>query len=444
MTDASFLIILIVTIAVTIGVVVIKLTHFAGPSPSPNPDPSPSPSSPPPSGPKVIGLQELQDMWRGNGLLNTSLALEQACKGYNDSQTCVNPAQCNVPDVSDYTALNQIIAPAGGMISCFSLATSLQKKGLAQIVFGPTMNSPSTSGDMTVGLFLDLSALTPYIACMAPIDAASVARYSKFLHRHDPYAVTAKDLTSNYQGLLDDCAQNGNCGLFGAGCAGSGGAGLGTKGYNFASSPYDVPTYKPPNEPARVAMGWSFTYPNSMKLFDRNSMDAYVQTTRQAQQIIGSQYNQAEQEGNQCEGTETFDGGLPIDKSTTCADYWSYQVPGGNGYRNNEIDIFVPQEQEDASKACSPVQDFVDVFRNAVIGVYATPFCAKSIKLTSRGANECCNVEFSKSIAKALADKYNRNPKVKQRINAYLWHCDSPESSWSPDSHDSLQIELIQ
>lgn len=438
--DNAVLILTLVIIASAFVIVAFRMRSIHGASPPPS---VPSP----PAGPRLIGPDDLQSMWGNRGLLNTSLSLDQVCQEYSAGQTspCTTVSDCTIPDCSDYRKLNQIIAPSGGPISCFSLATSLQRKGLAQMVFGPTMQGDSDAGDMTVGLFLDVSVIEPYIACMAPIDSGSIARYGSPEQLEHAFTITANDMKTNYSKLLQECKESSKCGLYLAGCAASGGD-RSSDGYHFVSKVYDAPLFTPKRGPPRIPRGWVFIHDNSMQLFDRDSMDAYVETTRRMQNIMGQQHDSSAQRSDgPCSYTSEFDGTLPVGADVTCPDYWTYQFQGfngGDGYKNNEVDLFVPQT---GKRRCAPSEDFVKDFRNAVVGVYATPYCGNTVAFTKDSANQCCTSKFSKSVAKALADKYNASSEVTHHINAYFWKAIAPDGPWDPTDQSSLslQIEVI-
>lgn len=418
--------------------------------PPPGPDPKPSPG---PSKKKVFVAADLQRMWASEGILNTSFSITQICPEFRDgSIPCLsNVEQCTIPDCSDYNILNSILATAASYVSCFALATSLQKKGLAQIVFGPYMaGGTGDSGDMTIGLFLDLSVLKPYIACMWPMDAATIGRYS-----NDPADMKAAlelkpDVLKNrYNSILNACENGEGCALRQAGCGGSGGPS--NAGYNFTTRSYKPPTYTPAGGMPQLANGWA-ALPNvqgTMLAFGREDMEPYVDTTRNVQIIAGAQSDPDERgDSGRCAKSISIDKN-GVREENTCGDYLSYQFVAQNvntGYRETEIDVFVPQEPSSAvpaSNKCVPAKEFVDDFKKAIVGVYATPWCAQTLAYYSGPSKQCCTPEFSKALAKKIADAYNAKADNPNKIGAYYWTTDSADGSWNPDQHTTLLITEI-
>lgn len=410
----------------------------------------PSPSPPPPH-PKsdYLELEDLQSMWNGNGLLNTSFVIPQMCPQYH-SENCLDDAQkCEIPDFSDFRVMNDILSGDDTGISCFALDMTLQKKGLAQVAFGPdkiSWFSKPGSNEYVIGVFLDLSIMRPYIACMAPLDSGSIVRYGGRGREEEAFKITPTDMKENYDDLVRKCRSDNECGLYMAGCANSNGN-LSRDGYYFATTAYDPPIYKGDDNQSFLPRGWSSPGPGSMSLFGQKSMNEFIETTRKIQIIVGAQTDPgARGEGGPCAEARNFTGENPVPKDQTCPDFWSYDWVGNDdaiGFRENEIDVFVPQEK--GPKRCNPHSEFVDDFRRAIVGVYAVPYCAKDVAFTKEGAGRCCTSQFSKSLAKAMAHRYNDSAfaKSKHKIYAYFWKSDAPDATWHPDDHDSLQIEKI-
>lgn len=467
-------VLLIVAAGLAAIMYLVKQNKSGGPSPPSSFPTPPTPPTPPP--PPLIDAAQLQAMWNGKGLIHSSMGIDQVCPQFKGgNKPCIVVSQCKIPDISDYAVLNQILAEPGTGVSCFALATTLQRKGLAQITYGPYPgNGQTDSGDVTVGVFLDLSVLGPYIACMSSLDSGSVGRYGasaqQALLQTNPRAkdrirmvkanvgnpdtriaqamqITPHDMKNRYTELLDNCKKNDNCGLYLAGCAGSGGNPA-NNGYYFATQPYDAPTYTPPNGPPELAKGWVYSVQNGIQLFGRDNLEEFVKTTAGIQKIVGAQNDEsARVRGGTCEQSTLFDGTIPVSAQQSCPDYWSYQylATDGDAYRENELDVFVPQDiaADPSINKCIPAEEFVRDFRKAVIGVYATPYCGNAVYYVKDYASPCCTPDFSKRLAKAMADKYNSTPGVPHRIQAYYWKTDPPDGKWQPDDHDRLQIELI-
>lgn len=421
----------------------------------------------------------LQKLWSGQGILNTSLTLQQACPGYFDSHDrCPSSAlDCKggVVNIADYNILNNVLATTETGVSCFSLATSLQSSRLAQIVFGPfptgvsPIDNTAITGDTTVGIFLDIRPLRKYIACLSILDSGSEGRYGNTSDRiPQALKITSSRLSNDYQGVLDECASSNECGLFMAGCAGSQGANPSIsqqgKGYNFVKQPFKIPTYTGKEGGPWLPKGWFFLdadhgTPGTVPFFSGTDegLMAFENTLIQAQRIVGQQADAHERENNtHCQNTLMFNTfkppKLPIDNpevtyQNSCADYWSYQFKfnskddnywnTGDGFRESEVDIFVPQTKDanpfwGSSMHCHPDKSFVDAFRQAVVGVYATKYCAKDVQGTKNNASPCCTQQRSEMIAIAMADKYNASPDVPRKIEAWSWDVVDPTGKWSP------------
>ena len=438
------------------------------------------------------GEELLQRLWRGKGLLNTSLTLQQACAGHfgPGSKDCpVSASECRggVVNVADFASLSNLLATPDNGTSCFSLATTLQTSRLAQVAFGPFLAGPGArdaneqeliTGDMTVGVFLDLVPLQKYIACMSPLDAGSVGRYgNEVLRTRQAMKISSERLTRDYQGVLDECASSDECGFFMAGCGGSQGTNPNKsqvgEGYHFVEEPYRPLAYEGEKGGPWIPKGWlylddSHGTPGTAAFFpgtDRG-LAAFEETTLHTQRIVGQQADPEERKvGSHCDRVVKLNAPeapqLPqadpkASYENSCGDYWSYQYlnskNSANGYRENEVDLFVPQKpsarpEMGAGMRCAPDDGFVKAFREAVVGVYATKYCAKDVQFNERNASGCCNLDVSKAIAVAMAQRYNSAPGVPRKIEAWVWDVADPVGRWSPPEDPSkgrLKISRIQ
>lgn len=417
---------------------------------------------------------KIQAAWTSTGVLNTGLLLSQMCPeilSSSSASSCPSAWKCIVPDISDYNALINILSTKQDYVSCFSLPTSIQKQGLAQISFGPFGGQ---TGDVTVGLFLDLNVLGKYIACMWPFDSGSVGRYGKN-RRADALSITPQQLTTKdgYAKLIQDCKNDDKCGLYEAGCAYSGGNPA-KHGYFFADGAYTPDVHTPPDGggPPEVPKGWvfptgglkAFAHPKDGDPDKDRAMGEFLQTVIDSQKILGAQSDPEEwgsTESSRCADAVPFSGVSPVPETQSCGDYWSYQFVGdtlGNGYRETELDIFVPQtpgaggedgDDEDLGNCGTAHPQFVEDFRRSILGVYATKFCANSLPLSKKsGASPCCSLDFSERLAVMMAEKYNSSAEVARlklpHIKAYSWECADPSGKWQPDPADPrLRLTVI-
>lgn len=422
---------------------------------------SPSSRSPLP-GPDAT----IQAAWRSRGLLSTGFTLPQMCSAFAEQQSpCPSPSDCDVPDISDYNALINIVSTKQDYVSCFALATSLQKQGLAQLSFGPMGGQ---LGDVTVGLFLDMNVLGKYVACMWPMDSGSIGRYGSG-RESQALAITPEQISSSkgYSQLIENCKERDQCGLYLAGCANSGGH-QAQNGYFFTDQAYVPASFQPPTGPPEVPKAWNFqngglqafAHPKDDDPNRTAAMDEFLKTTVVSQQMLGAQSDPSQwNPQSRCATARDFTG-LPVAASEACPDYWAYQFLGAknaDGYRETELDVFVPQAPGSAETApgvglgCRAHTQFVDDFRQAVLGVYATKYCANAtplVKDAKPGPSQCCNQKFSEQLAVLMAAKYNSSPKVKElklpTIKAFLWDAADPAGRWQPDPKDPrLRLTVI-
>jgi hypothetical protein len=364
-----------IIVAVLIAVVVVIINYTRQPSPT----------------------EVLNKLWQNGGLLYFTCPLNKLCRNY--SSHCLNAKECDIVDIGDYNS----IQPDS---SCYSLATSFTAPGLAQICFGPW------EGDMTVGIFLDPAIMKSYVACMTPLDSGSIGRYGNDADKRAAATITPDTIKNKYSELVDKCNIHGVCALKEAGCGSP---------YKFATAPYSVP-YNNDKGQKQVPAGWSF---GGMPLFDRDHWEDFVKTTADIQEVVGQQSTPEDK----CKFVK------PFGKNTSCNDYWSYQWEiQQNGYRETEVDIFVPQIGN-----CSPHPEFLNDFANAVVGVFAINQCSKDIRL-AQPKDICCSLEFSQTLAARLAEKYN-SIRPNHIIHAVTWNTDKPDEVWT--SHNKLEVEII-
>ena len=111
------------------------------------------------------------------GILVTMFNLNNICVNYNyRGKTCLKSVdECGEDSFFNPGDINQIltmIKKTGGGTNCFALDTTYFRADMPQYVFGPYL------GDMVIGLIIDTQVIFDYIACMFPIDAGSISRYN--------------------------------------------------------------------------------------------------------------------------------------------------------------------------------------------------------------------------------------------------------------------------
>jgi len=111
------------------------------------------------------------------GFLISMLPMSNICEKYKwttETNECASVDTCgkilNVADINDWLTS---ILPGG--TNCYNIATTYWRKDFPQYVFGPYKGD-----DMTIGVLLNVTTVFDYIAGMYPMDSGTIARYNNF------------------------------------------------------------------------------------------------------------------------------------------------------------------------------------------------------------------------------------------------------------------------
>jgi len=117
--------------------------------------------------------------------------------------------------------------------------------------------------------------------------------------------------------------------------------------------------------------------------------------------------------------------------------YEELQTSSNDGYKENEVDIIVPNTKKvvDSStneSMCSVTDEFKKVWIDSILGIFsvASSNCSNNKDIMNNSLINktygcdpnsycCCNEDFSSQVAKALVDKFNY--KYNKNIEAYKW-----------------------
>lgn len=290
-----------------------------------------------------------------------------------------------VPDLSDVRYIIETINPKVDMTR-YSLDLTYLRDDLPRYVFGPTFSFRKTetpvSKSWQIGLLLDATKLFPYIACMYTIDSGSVARVGATSN----YAkqINDQDLTTEYPRLLNSKK---GLGLNQAGC------GLIQHDVRDRDNPasFMITSHQqiPPTPTERdIRRGWAFT----QKPWSRNLWREWLNSIKAVQK--------------------------PIDRIGSL--FFKLQFFGVDGYRENEVDLFVPDDLE----------RFAQIWRDSILGVFTNDLCAvdvwRALKQPKLDPNnkDCCGPALNRRLVRALVDRINRN--APNKIGGYVIKTTNP------------------
>ena len=268
---------------------------------------------------------------------------DSSCQTKSNQCTTEN-AILNPGDISQVLTANK---KHGSGTNCFHMATTYFRRDMPQYVFGPYRGS-----DMTVGIIIDPQIIFDYIACMFPIDSGSIERYNTKVidDEFDTYLKNTSQIASKLA-WKDYITTEGSKALGMAGC------GI-MNGYDMISGVNNASEYLLSND--KIASdhlkeiknlkgnklteeSWSLTDNN--KPFDKYQWSKWVEATKTLFSLSSKQ------------GKEFIHS----------------QMNENNGYRENEVDIYVPNKDNlnanNINSVCEVTEDFKKVFASALIGI---------------------------------------------------------------------------
>jgi hypothetical protein len=315
---------------------------------------------------------------------NTAILREQAMKSYRSSskKDCLMSAsECqkilNVADIDDW--LTTIIS---GGTNCYNLATTYWRKDFPKYVFGPYKGN-----DMVIGVLLDVTKIFDYIAGLYPMDSGTVARYNNACSGN---IIDGSNAFTDCCNCEDSNAPNQACyptiiesnwitsdknmkkqkwrkWLSTKDSTVLGMAGIGKINDNYNSGLYDftsadqwiIVTQSDADQQLSIIRnlrpeaieadsltrkGTEFTVTNNNRPFDKYNWATWAEAVK----IL---YNNAEQDR---------------------LDYLYSQYLGFDGYRENEVDLIVPNKKRSCEKSetpCEATDEFKKVFINSIMGI---------------------------------------------------------------------------
>ena len=374
------------------------------------------------------------------GFLVTILNNQTICPNYNwKSNNCIkNSTQCGeLLDISDISNILSTLHTNGTGTSCYSIDTTYFRTDLPNYVFGPYKGL-----DMTIGLILDLPKLWEYIACMFPIDSGSISRYNC------------------------TCSNSGKCGN--KNCENKNGScsptinpewiGKGQNGWNEYLN-------KPQSQDLAMAGCGKMTpvcglQEKAGNFILHNDSDAKIHNKNVIFKTTSQTLlkNWAWGSGNlpysKYQWKEWIDATKYLYDKANFKNFVNLQQSSsGDGYRENEVDIIVPNKPRADSEPCKVIDEFNKVWQDCIIGVFSngktscsnTDIVSKSIF----GCNSktcCCSAELSSNLAKSIADNFNKKlPSGKKPIKAYnIDTLNIMNFNWKNGKKSKLNIQEIK
>lgn len=322
------------------------------------------------------------------GILISMIDMPSLCEKYKWTSTtndCLkSPEECgkilNVADIDDW--LTTIL---GGGTNCYNIATTYWRTDMPQYVFGPYKTN-----DMTIGVLLDITKIFDYIGCLYPMDSGTIARYNSYcsgaVYDDDHYTKcakcnntgkgavcfpdidTSKWVTSDKNKRKDKWQHwlsTRDSSLLGMGGCGKVPDNYTPGGlYGMPANQWinvtptdskkqlsDIQNLKPEAISSKVGEyikdGKSFTISNDNIPFDKYNWGDWVEATKKL-------YSNAQ-----------------IDKS----DYVNSQYDSSDGYRENEVDLIIPNKSRNpesipsTEEPCQVQEDFKKIFINSIMGI---------------------------------------------------------------------------
>ena len=374
----------------------------------------PSPPSHSPSPPSITSY--IKSMYNdmsyndegipNGGILVSMLDTNILCPNYKwKSKNCLEDiSQCGAMlDISDIDTLQTRVRDTAGT-NCYSIDTTYLRADMPNYVFGPY-----EGGDMTIGIIIDIHKIWDYIACMFPIDSGSISRYNctntcttngssctpnikpeqwigKGADGWNKYLQTksSKDIA------MAGCGKIGydsySCGLTGR----ASGWILHTDDETKSHINTEVTQNEINNE-------WVFT--NKNKPFSKYQWKSWVEMTKKIYQLA-----------------DTYDF-TELQKDNN-----------GDGYRENEVDIIVPNKNLNNTDNCMVTDEFRKVWMDSILGVFtnAETNCSNVEGVatdSTYGCNSpdcCCGLDINVQIVQKIVSDFNKKlPPGREPIHGY-------------------------
>lgn len=446
---------------------------------------------------KEYTKDDIVDLYNNNGLLITMNSTKLYCPqfveqllkydesgnvvsncpfGQTDVQCkCVKPNECDIFDVGDLKKLLTYNFDDAHTM-CFALDTTLIQYNLMPLVFGPYLNFDGTGESFQIGIILDYNKLKNYIACAYSFDSSSIARTPPLGTQFNVYDNdTAKKCTEEAKKITDDDINNGKIHKYKdgivsknycpatvmAGCINFNGE------YKPQIEAFDVrDSNKYQIEKCKdITDEWCFTstafsdsLTNPFYKGTGDGMKLFIEQTKKIQNILGPQARPLKSEIDLYneKSSKDYDKNNPKKIS---GDYFAYEIKhdieysqnngnsekseknikigwGNNGYRENEIDLFIPQkENADVENGkCDPTEKIKEIWENSIIGIFTNNVCFQDIKYNNiknnrpRISQNCCNTKFNEELVLELVKKYNSTAsKNRNKIHGYVIETFKPD-----------------
>lgn len=367
------------------------------------------------------------------GFLISMIDMTSLCDNYKWTSTnnsCLkDPNECgkilNIADIDDW--LTTILS---GGTNCYNLATTYWRKDMPQYVFGPYKTN-----DMTIGVILDINKLFDYIGCLYPMDSGTIGRYNDKCKDNCcncenkekdsvcyPDIDTTKWITKDKSKRKDKWTRwlktkdSTLLGMAGCGKMATNDTPSGLYNLSGADQWINVTRSDAQTQLSSIqnidknsllvgppyGKGENFSISNKNSPFDKYNWDLWVEATKKL-------YNIAQQNKE---------------------DLIISQLAGGDGYRENEVDLIIPNKTKDCNgdpDKCHVQEDFKKIFINSIMGIFsfAEDNCSNSKLNKERGPggvgcvdNITCNIQndpdLPNSIGRRTAikngDSYYANP----------------------------------
>ena len=323
---------------------------------------------------------------------------------------CINISQCTIKDVSDIANILNINKKVA-QTTCFAVDTTYLHKSIPPILFGPYIGVSS----FPIGIILDYDIIKQYIGCAYSFDAGTIAR-NPDKSIADSCLQSALNITDEkilngelHKGTIDKIT-NDNCPPTSMiGCLNSDG------NYKPQLTEFDIT--KSPNvqkcddiETEYCLSQNAFWDPNSNPFYEGNEsgMNLFKKDVIKTQDILGKQIRNTFDYNN----INSYSG------KDYAPDYWGYTK---NRYRENEVDLFIPQKNgTDINKVCNPTDKFKEIWKEAIIGIFTNNICNINTRYNNKikSGYNCCLSSFNEDLVKKLVETFNQNSNKK--INGYV------------------------